>query len=779
MSRVTYYYSNWASGELSPIVLGRSDSEVFRNGARTIDNFLLNTQGHLERRPGTKYLNVATDLLKPKLITFKHSSGSNYILEFSNLKFRVYKDGVLLGAPYEVTTPYSTSDLVNIDFDQSGDIMYLVHPDYAPRQLSRTGDTSWTITEVDFDCAPMYPVDDATYGRTEDLGNTGVQISSISANTLGASATLVVSSSLFAAADVGKFMRIKNFTADPDSEANATISTTQTTEDVKTTDGASSSGYSSSPTLYINQPDVFVKLPKVTTSTRTTPYSTIVTTTTRTYTGVTGSSSVGNPENSVSGTTYTGSVITTESVTVTGNETESWGLVKITGYTNATTVTVEIIRPLSSTNFHSSQQWQMSRFGPNTGYPSKVAFHEGRCFFANVGTEPNLLIGSKSNDITDFENGEGDEGTLTAASALDFKLTEVNTIQWLSPSQRLIIGATNGVYSISGTNQLGINPLNPPIFRRIAETPCSNVRPLFMQGTTFYTHSDSKRVGGIIFRQGEFSGFDYRDMTLLSEHLFKDGGIDDWCIQEDHIWAITTDGQVRTLTYNEELDIRGWSRHTFNNATVNAIAAINDMDIYFAIGRTINGAGVQYIEQLNEKTRYLNKEDMVHVDCSFTYDSTATSTITGLNHLEGETIDILTDGAAHPQVEVSGGSVNLTSDGSVVQLGIPFESVLHTTAMPIGNRRGSNESRKISSHEVGLKVYNTNGARVLVGSSSENEVLFNENQVYGEGPDLKTNMIVDGLVSNDVFDLEVIVKSSRALPITLLGVAVDAEVSEV
>lgn len=834
MARYNHYFSNFTGGEISPQTLGRSNSDLYRNSAQTIDNFIVQIQGGLERRPGTKYIADGAATTATRLIPFYHSSGAEYVLEFSNNKFRIFKDGAVVGGPTEVVTTYTTAQIPDLDYDQSGDTMYIVHPDHPPRQLTRTSDTVWTLADVDFDCAPMYPLDDSTYGRTEDIGNTAITISSLSANTLGGSATLVMSGSLFSADDVGKYMRIKNFSVDPDAEANATIAVTQTTEDVKTLDGAtatvtfdgevytqdvqtfdgSTGAVNGRATLdlwgslpaasYLSVPDQYVKLPKVTTTTRTTPYSTIVSTVTRTYTGATSGTAITSGTNDFDVTAlhagaggattdpakdisipyvgvttqYSGSVITSESTTVTGNETESWGLVEITGYTNATTVTVEIIRPLSSTDFHSSQQWQMSRFGDNTGYPSKVAFHEGRCFFANIGDDTNVLVASKSNSIIDFENGEGDEGTLTAGSALEYKLSEVRAIQWINPSQRLIVGATNGVYSISGTSQQGLNPLVPPLFRKIANSSCSSVKPIFMQGVTFYTHSNSKRVAGIVFKQGEYSGFDYVDMTRFSEHLISDG-IKEWAQKGDVIWVVTVNGNLRGFTFNEELNVRAWHKHTLGNGTAKSVMNLNDDQLYFAIEREIDSATVQYIENMSDSIQGItDKEDIICVDSALTYDSTATTTITGLGHLEAETLDVLADGAAHPQVTVSSGQITLTSEASVVQLGIPYTAELQTTEVVGGNRRGSSEARVTRMHEVGVKLYKTNGAIVKSTDSADTDLLFNEGQVYGSGPDLFTGTKLQRINSGNVLNPTVTVKSDRALPISILGVSADVNVQE-
>jgi hypothetical protein len=101
------------------------------------------------------------------------------------------------GSIYEIPSPYSAADMTNTDgtfrlrYVQSGDIIYIAHPLYAPRKLSRFGSTNWTLTA---------------------LANTGGPFSTINADTTitvyasaatGTGITLTASSAIFQAAHVG------------------------------------------------------------------------------------------------------------------------------------------------------------------------------------------------------------------------------------------------------------------------------------------------------------------------------------------------------------------------------------------------------------------------------------------------------------------------------------------------------------------------------------------------------------------------------------------------
>ena len=154
MARVAAQITNFTAGELSPRLDGRNDIAKYSSGCKTLENLVIYPHGAAARRPGTQFIaEVKTSSAKTRLIPFEFSTTQTYILEFGNEYMRVYKDkGQVLsgGSAFEITTPYLTAELFDIKFAQSADVMYITHPSHATRKLSRTGHTSWTLTEVDF-----------------------------------------------------------------------------------------------------------------------------------------------------------------------------------------------------------------------------------------------------------------------------------------------------------------------------------------------------------------------------------------------------------------------------------------------------------------------------------------------------------------------------------------------------------------------------------------------------------------------------------------------------
>ena len=159
MARVAVQLTNFTGGELSPRLDGRNDLAKYPTGCKTLENMIIFPHGSAARRSGTQYVAEVKDSSKEtRLIPFEFSTTQTYILEFGDQYIRFYKDnGQILsgGSAYEISSPYLESELFDIKFAQSADVMYLCHPSHPVQKLSRTGHTAWTLTEVEFTNGPF------------------------------------------------------------------------------------------------------------------------------------------------------------------------------------------------------------------------------------------------------------------------------------------------------------------------------------------------------------------------------------------------------------------------------------------------------------------------------------------------------------------------------------------------------------------------------------------------------------------------------------------------
>jgi hypothetical protein len=209
MARVAAQLTNFTAGELSPRLDGRNDLAKYSAGCATVENMVIYPHGAAARRPGTQYVaSVKTPANKTRLIPFEFSTEQTYILEFGNEYIRFYRNNGQIesgGLPYEISTPYLTAELFDIKFAQSADVMYLTHPNHQTRKLSRTGHTSWTLAAVEF-----------TNGPYLDTNTTATTLTT-SAHTVGAGRTLTASAvtginsgSGFLPTDVGRQIRFRD-----------------------------------------------------------------------------------------------------------------------------------------------------------------------------------------------------------------------------------------------------------------------------------------------------------------------------------------------------------------------------------------------------------------------------------------------------------------------------------------------------------------------------------------------------------------------------------------
>ena len=166
MANVKTLQRSFAGGEVSPEMYGRIDDTKYQAGAATIRNFITKPQGPAENRPGFQFVREVKDSTKKVcLIPFTYSTTQTMVLEMGAGYFRFHTNGATLlsgGSPYEITNPYAEADLFDIHYVQSADVLTLVHPSYAPRELKRLGATNWTLTTISFAAAIAARADTTT-----------------------------------------------------------------------------------------------------------------------------------------------------------------------------------------------------------------------------------------------------------------------------------------------------------------------------------------------------------------------------------------------------------------------------------------------------------------------------------------------------------------------------------------------------------------------------------------------------------------------------------------
>lgn len=179
MPKFNAIQSNFTAGEVSPLMKGRVDINKYANGAAQVSNFVVKPQGGLWRRSGTNYDGTVKTSAKKTLIKeFIFSNLQEYVLEIGEYYIRVWYNGGFVetapgsGIPLEVTTTYAESELFDLRFAQSADVMYITHSAHPPMKFQRLGANSFSFVQADILDGPYeLPLADA---NMQMVGQTSV-----------------------------------------------------------------------------------------------------------------------------------------------------------------------------------------------------------------------------------------------------------------------------------------------------------------------------------------------------------------------------------------------------------------------------------------------------------------------------------------------------------------------------------------------------------------------------------------------------------------------------
>ena len=269
------------AGEVSPLLELRSDFSKYNNACLTLQNMLVQTQGPVTRRPGTKYIAaVGNDDYAVRLIPFEYSKTDCYVLEFGHNYMRAFRSGGQIHAPnlvsdayaewvtktayvignlvkvtggttayyrcliahtagtfaddltavkwivtvstdlaYQIVTVFDYNELSSIQYAQYGNAMYIVDGNDAPQKLTRASHTSWTIANVDFTTGPFLDENETT--------------TTITPSAIAGNITLTASGSIFQTTHVGALWELRHRMAATSIKGSLTSNTSSATLSVE------------------------------------------------------------------------------------------------------------------------------------------------------------------------------------------------------------------------------------------------------------------------------------------------------------------------------------------------------------------------------------------------------------------------------------------------------------------------------------------------------------------------------------------------------------------
>jgi hypothetical protein len=750
MSKASPIQTSFNSGELSPSMDGRVDLGKYASGCKRLQNFIPMVQGPARRRSGTRFVNeVKNSAARTWLIRFEFSETQAYILEFGNQYIRFYINHAQVlsgGSTYEISSPYTTADLSNpngtlrLRFVQSGDVVYFVHPSYPPYKLSRFAPTNWTMAPVSFSGGPFQDIDpDETI--------------SVYASAATGTVTLTASGNIFSASDVGSLFLIE-------AQDGGGIIPWESQKDFGADVNPFGQRRRSDGKLYICATNA---APAAGDSF---------------YTGSTRPTHTSGTFRDGSGTITGTSLNGTIGVDWT-YESLDFGTVRITGFTNATTVTAVVEKTLPFnvvTASFPSRRWAFSRWSVARGYPSQVAFFRERLAFG-TGQTIDMSVAA------DFENfsSRNTSGEVSAdmAIAIEISSDTVNNVEWLAPSDGLLIGTTGGEFVLGEvTTDEPLGPGNVKVTQQ-SLFGSRSVIPSQIGDVLLFVQRSGKKVREL---QYEFASNGYKstDVTVLADHITEGGIVDIAYQQEPHsiLWACRTDGLLLGFTYNREQDVLGWHRHPIGgNGIVECLEHIPNPngtqdDLWMIVRRTINGQTKRYIEYLEvDFTQDNTLPQAFFVDSGLSYNGAATSTLSGLGHLEGQTVQVLVNGATHPDRVVTSGAISLQVPATTASVGLGYQSVLQTMRIEAGAQDGTAQGKTKRINKVVVRFLATLGAKAGPDTGTLDQIEFRGgSDPMNQPPPLFTgDKLVEWPGGYD-FDGYVTVVQDQPLPMTVIAI---------
>lgn len=680
--------------------------------------------------------------------------------------YGAYTAGGTVAEIYEIVSPYAAADLFDAEgapllaYAQAADVMYIVHRgnDYAPRKLSRTGHTAWTLTTATFTKGPFAAVNGDDTARVICTATGGDYhpglTCSVRSNTAifesGHAGTLFFMEEIyFDQLDVSPWVpatvMAAGFGQQHSHDGNVYMMTAANGGSCGTSPPTHTVGEAyDNPTSgaavwrrwrYLHSRWAIVQLDTFVDSKNMT--GTIVTylcnglnSASRTITNA-----VNNGAGLIRITANAHGYATDDYVNITG----VGGVTNANGDWKVNYVTANTFDLVGSTfagvytaggtaRRYATWKWALGAFSAARGYPGAVAFYEERLALMQTAEEPDGWWLSESGSYDSFAQRSANQILATNSFRGTLANGQVNKIEWaLSMADGLVMGTAAGEYRLqpASTNE----PIGPSNFKTppISGHGSRGVQPVRIGTSAVFLQKAGKKLRDLNYEPDPQQRIG-TDLTLRSEHLFQASPVCAMAyVQEPDalLWCLQNNGSLRAFTYAKEQAVYAWGRHPIagysdSGATaapvVESIISIPSPDgsqneLWMVVRRYIDGGTKRFIEYLrprwtpssDESTPLL--EDATMSDSGLTYDGAATLTLSGLWHLRGQTVAVLADGKRHPNVVVdNSGRITLEYQASVIQVGLPVRSRFKSMRLETLTQTGTAQGKQKTLSEVTVRV---------------------------------------------------------------------------
>lgn len=616
MGMFRHIFAAWLAGEIDPMMHGRVDTEQYGYGLELCENFVATNEGPIVKRPGFEYIRDA-DATASWLSAFRYSITQEYVIQWCDEKARFFTNGLQIetapGVAYEITTPYAADDAPMLSTQQSFDRLYIDHGSYPPAALARTSATTFVHADSELLNGPFL----------DQNGDVTLTLQA-SGSAVGATVTVTASAALFTLQDVGRLIEIEAIDFS-DMKAWEALMDGIAVNDIVRSNGNAYTALTAGKTGSL--PPIHVR----------------------------GSEWDGQNKNDV--------------LNAKGPYAVKWayrhgrrGMVKITGFTDSTHVTAEVIQRLpDSVVTTPTDLWALGAWSQATGWPSVVLNAYGRQIHFKGFDVVGSVVGDYGGGRVNFARYSS-AGTLTADMAFRRTIATEDPVLWAvmsgkkivvgTASKELALGAINSAVAISGDNIAA----DPQSFYG-----CEPVFPVLIGTEAVFVERGGRRIRASDYDIGR-ERYAANDMTAAARHITRSGIIQLATQRLPYalLYGVRADGQL-VVHSNTKLEIKGWARTVLGGeakviSAVSVIGADGKTDELWCLVERERADGIKREMWRQVAWRELGdpQEECFFVDGGVRIEAYASQNeFTGLTHLAGQDVAVLANGGVVPDMTVA------------------------------------------------------------------------------------------------------------------------------
>lgn len=643
--RITQFKTNFTSGELDPLLLGRTDLQQYNNGLQRAKNITIQPQGGFRRRDGLRFIRDFTGFTDFRLIPFEYSTTDSYLLVLVAGRIYVFKSGVLQtningsGNDYITATGLTAAMLSELDYTQAVDTLIICHEDLQTKRLVRNSDTSWTWENLPLSNIPKYAYDFDTHNPTFNITP-----SAISGNI-----TLTASG---ATTDTG--------TAQAGSTTTITLKSATSFTSNDQPNGmfiTITSGTGAGQTRHVEDYVASTKVATVTPAWTTAP-------------------------NSTSG--YKIQPFAPAAVGEYLQVNNGFGRARYVEYVSDTEIKAVTDVPFFDTSTISSGDWESEHGYEDTwsatrGWPRSATFHQGRLYFGGSKTRTNTIWGSRVIDYFNFDPGTGLDDEAVEAT---LSTNQYNSINKIASQSDLRIFTSGGEFIVSNAQGAPITPSSLLVQPQTRAGSKPGVTIEDLNGASIFVQRGGNAINAFQYTD-TVAGYQNTPLSVLSSHLIKNpvdlavrrGTSTD---ETDSLYVVNgTDGSLVCYSVLATQGVIAASEYTTGvDETDQFVAVAVEIDtIYVVVKRTVNGATKYFLERF---------ESDLLLDSAIATTSPGGATTINVGHLPNTQVQILVDGTVQPVQTVPSSSpyalTLATPANDSYQAGINF--IIEARTMP-------------------------------------------------------------------------------------------------